>query len=414
MESGPPFADYPDLPIEETANAYALSPSLPTDQCFVTRPGQFPAIPSPIELVNPHEASAQEPWWEPEVSPYTIGYLSNDLQYGNQPFPWNNGLSNLPGPQSPRSSNSSSVPTLYHYSPPIQRDDAIMPTFGMDYNAYAIPDSFIKAEPSPGWPSSHSEPNPSPETWRSSPSHPENTYLAPRPKARASSTSRVRKPTEKSTASAPARHRRHLFSGSANHHTSEARQTFNCSFAPYGCESTFVSKNEWKRHVTSQHLQLGFYRCDVGKCNIHTNISSAKSRSQSPSPGQPNDFNRKDLFTQHHRRMHVPWLQTPRRVPTDTERADFESSLEAIRRRCWHALRDPPAQSHCGFCGETFSGKHSWEMRMEHVGRHFEREDKACLGNEIEDVALREWGLAEGILTLVDGRFHLTSLVSDI
>jgi hypothetical protein len=48
---------------------------------------------------------------------------------------------------------------------------------------------------------------------------------------------------------------------------------------------------------------------------------------------------------------------------------------------------------------------------MEHVGRHFEREDPACLGDEVEDLALREWGLREGILTFLDGQVCLASLV---
>ena len=48
---------------------------------------------------------------------------------------------------------------------------------------------------------------------------------------------------------------------------------------------------------------------------------------------------------------------------------------------------------------------------MEHVGRHFEREDRIGLGEEGEDVALREWGLNEGILTLAHGGCRLASLV---
>lgn len=48
---------------------------------------------------------------------------------------------------------------------------------------------------------------------------------------------------------------------------------------------------------------------------------------------------------------------------------------------------------------------------MEHVGRHFEREDRHALGDEVEDLAVREWGLREGILTLADGDCRLVSLV---
>lgn len=42
---------------------------------------------------------------------------------------------------------------------------------------------------------------------------------------------------------------------------------FICSFSHYGYESRFCSKNEWKRHESSQRLPLGFYRCDMQPCN---------------------------------------------------------------------------------------------------------------------------------------------------
>jgi hypothetical protein len=110
--------------------------------------------------------------------------------------------------------------------------------------------------------------------------------------------------------------------------------------------------------------------------------------------------------------MHPPWLQSgQRRKPTDIEHNAFEESLEQVRQRCWHSLRHPPQQSHCGFCRELFTGEGSWDARMEHVGRHFEREDRANLGEELEDLSLRDWGLREGILTLAEGKCRLASLV---
>ena len=48
---------------------------------------------------------------------------------------------------------------------------------------------------------------------------------------------------------------------------------------------------------------------------------------------------------------------------------------------------------------------------MEHIGRHFEREDRRVLGVEEEDLALREWGIEQGILVGVDGEWKLASLV---
>lgn len=198
---------------------------------------------------------------------------------------------------------------------------------------------------------------------------------------------------------------------------------FTCSFAEYGCDSTFSSKNEWKRHVASQHLQLGFYRCDVDKCNIdykgpnhHSRQHHKKSRSNHSDDAAcriANDFNRKDLFTQHLRRMHPPWLQDGRttqpRSPLNKEREAFERSLDDIRERCWHQQRKPPVRSQCGFCGQNFRGEYSWDERMEHVGRHHERDEQPAV--EMEDVGLREWAIREGIIRPVEGKgWILTSL----
>ena len=272
------------------------------------------------------------------------------------------------------------------------------------------------------WGSSQSDLNVTLEQQWSSPLP--NPIACPQParrsKARPTSAPKICKASERRPTSGCNRRRRGISGGSSV--DSATPRTFVCSFAPYGCESTFVSKNEWKRHVTSQHLQLGFYRCDVGKCNMHTHQASPnrflapspspKSTSFTPALDQPNDFNRKDLFTQHQRRMHTPWLQSGRRrTPTDTEHTTFEKSLEQVCQRCWHSLRHLPQQSHCGFCRKLFTGKGSWDARMEHVGRHFEREDRASLGEEPEDLSLRDWGLHEGILILAEGKCRLASLV---
>lgn len=187
---------------------------------------------------------------------------------------------------------------------------------------------------------------------------------------------------------------------------------FTCSFSHYGCNSTFNSKNEWKRHVASQHLQLGFYRCDIGSCNVNVAPRPRTSRFG----GEPNangrvanDFNRKDLFTQHQRRMHAPWQRRGHRPPTEEEKAAFEHSLEGVRARCWIQARCPPMRSVCGFCGKEFRGPQSWDERMEHVGRHFEK-DKMPVGAEMEDGELTRWAAEEGIVKSTGGRWMLSSL----
>ncbi|KAF4161071.1 hypothetical protein CNMCM6936_009705 [Aspergillus lentulus] len=190
---------------------------------------------------------------------------------------------------------------------------------------------------------------------------------------------------------------------------------FICSFSRYGCASTFASKNEWKRHIASQHVQLGYFRCDVGNCNgghkpNNKNTSTSTRNHHDQAGHQTNDFNRKDLFTQHQRRMHAPWVLAGRPdATTEQERMAFEASLEDVRARCWHEQRKPPQQSSCGFCGHNFSGPNSWNDRMDHVGRHFEKDETPL--EEAEDIALRDWAISERIIQRDSkGQWMLTAL----
>lgn len=80
---------------------------------------------------------------------------------------------------------------------------------------------------------------------------------------------------------------------------------YPCPLAPYGCTSTFRSKNEWKRHVSTQHVKLSVYRCPL----CPSNASAAEKQQQAGSGVTlSTDFNRKDLFTQHVRRMHMNYI----------------------------------------------------------------------------------------------------------
>lgn len=174
----------------------------------------------------------------------------------------------------------------------------------------------------------------------------------------------------------------------AKHVLNAHTRPFTCTFARYGCPATFGSKNEYKRHVSSQHLRPGLYRCDLGSCIPQTKPQQGKDESY-------NHFNRKDIFTQHIRRMHAPAHTAPK-----VEKDAFEASLEHIRARCWVKMHDPPPRTVCGFClskevEKAFEGKNAWEERMEHVARHLERGDL----DEVEDTGLRDWMVQEGLLT---------------
>lgn len=157
---------------------------------------------------------------------------------------------------------------------------------------------------------------------------------------------------------------------------------FHCPLDPYGCKSTFGSKNEWKRHFSTQHMRLGFWQCD--QCPA---TSSRKSR----------EFNRKDLFMQHVRRMHTKLKQPPRSSKSKSKQAkisqDDSEAIEAAK-RCYRLVRSSPTRSMCIVCGETFQGPASWDQRMEHIGRHFEEVKRGHV-NDFTAVSSDSWAIDE-------------------
>lgn len=171
---------------------------------------------------------------------------------------------------------------------------------------------------------------------------------------------------------------------------------FVCTFHRYGCSSTVGSKNEWKRHINVQHMHLETWRCDVGACAPQS-CGSKDRKNGSPlgsgaAPGSTyHEFDRKDLFTQHLKRMHAPPNSASR-----AEKQKFEGMIEAIQQRCYKKLRDPPAKSICPYC-PNHPVFESWDERVEHVGRHLEKSD-FDKNLEIEDGPLRDWLRQEGYL----------------
>ncbi|CAF9922513.1 MAG: hypothetical protein GOMPHAMPRED_002589 [Gomphillus americanus] len=182
------------------------------------------------------------------------------------------------------------------------------------------------------------------------------------------------------------------------HVASAHTRLFTCIFSIYGCTSTFGSKNEWKRHVATKHLRTAYWRCHLGRC-----------APMNPDD-QPKDFNRKDLFMQHIRRMHAP--------SHARDKKEMNASVDDIAKSCYHHVRDPPPQSICGYCcamgkEEDFSGANAWEYRMEHVGKHLESpgaESKPC----VVDKVLEDWLIKEGLIVdNGEGGLILGSLLED-
>ena len=134
---------------------------------------------------------------------------------------------------------------------------------------------------------------------------------------------------------------------------------------------------------------------------------------------RPNDFNRKDLFIQHLRRMH----RRPSEDRTCTakngtkQRAssvdETDPAIVAAEQRCHIRLRGPPAHSCCLFCPAEFSGPGSWEERMEHIGRHMEQDKKD--GREAppvhqwrHDKTVEAWLEAEGLIVRAGYEWQLS------
>jgi len=159
---------------------------------------------------------------------------------------------------------------------------------------------------------------------------------------------------------------------------------FPCAFAFAGCNSTFGSKNEWKRHITSQHLCLQYYRCSA--CP------------NSSVEGKGSEFNRKDLFTQHLRRMHAPFQvkRPPSKVDNKIEN-DWEVRVKQMQESCLVQRRHPPQKGACPKlgCSNMFEGHAAWDEWTEHVGRHMEKGEAGGIG---VDQNLIDWALQENII----------------
>ncbi|KAJ3528446.1 hypothetical protein NM208_g10191 [Fusarium decemcellulare] len=171
---------------------------------------------------------------------------------------------------------------------------------------------------------------------------------------------------------------------------------FPCAFSFAGCTSTFGSKNEWKRHIASQHLCLQFYRCS--SCP-HSTVE-----------GKGNEFNRKDLFTQHLRRMHAPF-QIKRAIAKGDSKlqTEWDTHVKEMQQSCLVQRRLPPQRSACPKqgCQSVFEGPSSWDEWTEHVGRHMEKGEGGRLG---VDSLLAQWALDEGIIERKgDGEYRLSA-----
>ncbi|KAL8333932.1 hypothetical protein RB593_003538 [Gaeumannomyces tritici] len=281
------------------------------------------------------------------------------------------------------------------------------------------------------------------------------------------------------------------------HVKKQHKRPFVCVFAFAGCESNFASKNEWKRHVLSQHILLKFWVCTQDDCAKTVNMPPVLAPAPSSSGGQtmtvtsptipvrassslrgrnscaiapassltagsgvaghhpkfgpplPNGaiFNRKDLYTQHVRRMHAPDRNRQQQRPGGPSssslpiavapvvvphgrRSSSSSTVtvaaavggdgealaweEVLRQMQCDAERDRcrlPTRMQCPApgCATAFEGDNAWDERMEHLAKHLEaaaRGDQPVVplaggGGGEPDRSLIEWASRPNVAIIV-------------
>ncbi|KAI0019344.1 hypothetical protein F4780DRAFT_780567 [Xylariomycetidae sp. FL0641] len=189
--------------------------------------------------------------------------------------------------------------------------------------------------------------------------------------------------------------------GLETHTKKQHQRPFTCVFQFAGCESTFASKNEWKRHCGSQHLVLKYWICQQEQCakvtNNPTGHRASLARSADGYAQHGTVFNRKDLYTQHIRRMHMPstlkkQLKQKNKAVPQWDEQERRYQDEALRTRC-----KLPTHMRCPavHCNARFDGSNAWDERMEHVAKHLEKsatesETGIQFGGD-HDPTLMEW-----------------------
>ncbi len=175
------------------------------------------------------------------------------------------------------------------------------------------------------------------------------------------------------------------------------------------CDSTFASKNEWKRHVMSQHILLYYWVCQQDLCakvinslsNVPGKLVATMGNARPAEPSLPNGaiFNRKDLYTQApaphaHAGRHQEQV---RLTKTGTRPAAaggplqlWEDALRDLQQIGQRERCQLPTFMKCPVpgCEVEFLSANAWDDRMEHVAKHLE---KAAAGKEDEVIFAATW-----------------------
>ncbi|KAF7872014.1 uncharacterized protein EAF02_009119 [Botrytis sinoallii] len=162
---------------------------------------------------------------------------------------------------------------------------------------------------------------------------------------------------------------------------------YSCLFDFAGCQHEFAREDQWKCHITSDHLN---WLCDIGQCpneKVH-----------------PINHYNKDGYSASKKR-HAVALQ---------KRAD---RANAILQASLRERKSLPSKLNCPVkdCEISFDGQNCWDDRMDHVGKHIigntiERVGYLCskrfLDNTADELFIA-WALSEGIVQKVGRNFRL-------
>ncbi|KAK3499040.1 uncharacterized protein B0T23DRAFT_306819 [Neurospora hispaniola] len=135
-------------------------------------------------------------------------------------------------------------------------------------------------------------------------------------------------------------------------HQKRHDKPYACTF--HNCSKNFGSKNDWKRHENSQHLQLEIWRCDE------------KQQQQQQQQGVVDDRNRVCGWVAHRRESF--------RTHLSKEHSMDDTTMEKKVTEC-HIGRNCESRFWCGFCRKTIEfqkdKKLAWSARFDHIEDHF-------------------------------------------
>jgi hypothetical protein len=151
-------------------------------------------------------------------------------------------------------------------------------------------------------------------------------------------------------------------------HIKRHDRPYGCTFAK--CPKKFGSKNDWKRHETSQHFQLEVWKCSEPKSSNPTEKCGNSSRDRAPF--------KKHMMSEHNR----------------SEGDELDQLLEK-----YHLGRNCESRFWCGFCEEIMdvkqTGLTAWKERYDHIDNHI-------TGHGTAQMSMSQWKMIDPQQSKVD------------